>query len=53
MSRMNTGAPIVVKPSTNVYTVLAGVGMLVTLLALISVLVKASELGWLSKWMSV
>jgi hypothetical protein len=49
---MNTGAPILVKPSNNIYTALAGVATLVSLLALIAVCVKASQFGWLSSWMS-
>ena len=53
MSRMNTGAPIIVKPSNNIYTVLTGVAMLTALMALIAVLMKANELGWLGKWTSL
>lgn len=50
MSRMNTGAPILVKPSNNIYTALAGVATLVSLLALVVVGLKAQQLDWLSKW---
>lgn len=50
MTRMNTGAPIVVKPSNNIYTALTGVATLVALIALIAVCVKASQFGWLSDW---
>lgn len=53
MSRMNTGTPILVKPSANIYTVLAGVATLTTLIALIAVCVKANEMGWLSNWGSL
>ncbi len=53
MSRMSSGAPIVVKPAANIYTVLAGVGALTTLLALVAVCVKASQLGWLNSWFSL
>lgn len=53
MSRINASAPILVKPSNNVYTVLAGTAMLVALLALIAVCVKANELGWFNKWLSL
>lgn len=52
MSRMSTGAPILVKPQANIYTVLAGVGVLTTLLALVAVCVKANQLGWLQSWLS-
>ncbi len=53
MSRMNTGAPIIVKASNNIYTALAGVATLTALLALVAVCVKANQLGWLSTWTSV
>lgn len=53
MTRMNTGAPILVKPSNNIYTALAGVATLVSALALFAVGMKAYQLDWLSKWFSV
>lgn len=53
MSRMNSGTPILVKPSANIYTVLSGVAVLTSLLALIAVCVKANQLGWLDKWFTM
>ena len=53
MSRMNSGAPIIVKASPNIYTVLAAVATLASLLALIAVAMKANELGWFSNWLSI
>lgn len=44
MTRMGTGDVVAVAPSNNVYTVLAGIGVLATLIALIVLFVRASSL---------
>ena len=44
MSRMQAGEPITVKPTNNMYTVLAAVGLIVTILGLIVLYVRAGTL---------
>ena len=46
MSRAGIGTPIIVRPSNNVYTALAGAAVLATLAAAIAVFVKASQLDF-------
>jgi hypothetical protein len=46
MSRAAAGAPIIVKPSNNVYTALAGIATLAALAAVIVLFTKAGALDW-------
>ena len=43
MSRMTTGDTVVVRPSNNIYTVLAAVALVVVLLALIALWLRAGD----------
>jgi len=44
MSRV-TGEQIVVRPSNNIYTALAGVGLLAQIIGLAAIIVKAGGIG--------
>ena len=44
MSRSSQGQPITVKPALNVYTVLAGVGLVAAILALAIIYFQANKL---------
>jgi hypothetical protein len=46
MSRANAGAPIVVRAQNNIYTALAGIGLLAVIGALIAIFVKGQQLGF-------
>jgi hypothetical protein len=45
MSRFQTGDKIIVKPQNNVYTVLAGAGLLAVVIALVTLYLNASFAG--------
>jgi hypothetical protein len=46
MSRVNPGAPIVVRAQNNIYTALAGIALLATLGAVVAIFVKGQQLGF-------
>lgn len=50
MSRISTGDTIVTKPTPNVYTVLAGSGFIVTVVALILFIMKTKEILGVNLW---
>jgi hypothetical protein len=46
MSRMNTGGPIVVKPSSNIYTALSGVAVLSCIAAVVALFMAYQKFGF-------
>lgn len=46
MSRANMGAPIVVKPSSNVYTALTGTALLACIAALVAMFMAYQKFGF-------
>ena len=45
MTRLPTGEQIQVRPTNNIYTVLAGIAVLVLIIGLIVVFIRAEEVG--------